>query len=152
MAKDFLTGAGCVVRVKGKGSAGAYKIDGWKTGQVGTGLITIDDIQPVEQDIATPIVAVDDHRALYKFGKNFGTIQVHGTIYMGSIEKSENIIQKVTKAFDKLRLSSKSKPVNVSIAKGYKCKAYFTQMTFGQADANYNKIAYMLSGLIAPQN
>lgn len=140
------------MRVKGKGSAGAYKIDGWETGKIGTGLITIDDIQPVEQDIATPIVAVDDHRALYKFGKNFGTIQVHGTIYMGSVEKSENIIQKVTKAFDTLRLSSKSEPVNVSIAKGYKCKAYFTQMAFGQADANVNKIAYMLSGLIAPQN
>lgn len=158
MAKDFLTGAGCVVRVKGKGAAGAYKIDGWNIGQMGSGLITIDDIQPVEQDIATPVVAVDDHRALYKFGKNFGTIQVHGTIYMGSTEKSEksekseNIIQKVTKAFDELRLSSKSEPVNVSIAKGYKCKAYFTQMTFGQADANFNKIEYMLSGLIAPQS
>lgn len=154
MAKDFLTGAGCVVRVKGnKGTAGAYEIQGWPVGQTGNGLITIDDIQTTEQDIATPIVAVDDHRALYKFGKNFGSITVSGTIYLGSVkDKPETIIQKVTSAFNQLRLSSKSEPVDVSISSGYKCKVYFTQLGFGQANAEFNKISYKLVGLIAPLN
>lgn len=153
MAKDFLTGAGCVVRVKGQGTAGAYDIQGWPVGIMGSGLITIDDIQTTEQDIATPVVAVDDHRALYKFGKNFGHITVSGTIYLGSVkDKPETIIQKVTSAFNDLRLSSKSEPVDVSISSGYKCKAYFTQFGFGQADAEFNKIAYKMVGLIAPLN
>lgn len=151
MAKDFLTGAGCVVRVKGSGTSGAYKISGWKTGQIGNGLITIDNIQPTENDIATPVVAVDDHRALYKFGKNFGQIQVNGTIYLGRADNtSNNVIGAVKGAFDSLRLSSKSSPVNVSITSGYKCKAYFTGLSFGQADPNYNKLTYVLTGLIAP--
>ena len=153
MAKDFLTGAGCVVRVKGKGSAGAYKINGWPAGKVGKGLITIDDIQVTEKDIATPIVAVDDHRALYKFGKNFGEITVRGTIYLGSTSnKSNNVVQKVAKAFKSLRLSTKSQPTNVSITSGYKCKAYFTQMSFGEADPNFNKIQYIIGGLVAPNS
>lgn len=150
MSKDLLTGAGCVVKVKGSGSAGAYKIQGWPTGQVGTGLITIDDITPEEQDIATPIVAVDNHRALYKFGKNFGTITVRGTVYLGSNKSRSAVAQKVASAFKSLRLSSKSKPVNVSITSGYKCKAYFTTFAFGQADPNYNKLSYVLSGVVAP--
>lgn len=153
MAKNFLTGAGCVVRVNGRGSGGAYKINGWPVGQIGKGLITIDDIQVTERDIATPIVAVDDHRALYKFGKNFGEITVRGTIYLGSASnKSNGVVQRVTKAFKSLRLSSKSTPVNVSITSGYKCKAYFTQFTFGEADPNFNKVSYIMGGLVAPNS
>lgn len=150
MSKDLLTGAGCVVKVKGNGSAGAYKIQGWPTGKIGTGLITIDDITPEEQDIATPIVAVDNHRALYKFGKNFGTIKVKGTVYLGSNKSRSSVVQRVSKAFKSLRLSSKSKPVNVSITSGYKCKAYFTNFAFGEADPNHNKITYILTGVVAP--
>jgi hypothetical protein len=151
MSKDFLTSAGCVVKVKGKGSSGAYKIQGWPTGQVGTGLITIDDILPEETDIATPVVAVDDHRALYKFGRNFGSITVRGTIYLGANTKPSSAVQSVSKAFESLRLSSESKPVNVSITSGYKCKAYFTQFAFGQADPDKNKIAYAMLGTITPK-
>lgn len=151
MASDFLTGAGCVVRVKGSSSGAAYKIAGWPTGQVSNGLITIDDIKPSEQDIATPIVAVDDHRALYKFGKNFGQINVSGSIYLGPAKGASNAVLKAVKgAFDSLRLSSKSSPVNVSITSGYKCKAYFTGLAFGGADPNINKVGYILTGLIAP--
>lgn len=152
MAKDFLTGTGCVVKVKGNSKSGAFKVDKWSTGKIGTGLITIDDIQPTEQDISYPVVAVDDHRAIYKFGKNFGQIVVRGTIYLGSnTEKSSKVIQRVNKAFQQLRLASSSSPVNVSITSGYKCKAYFTSLAFGQADPNVNKVAYVLSGLIAPK-
>ena len=150
MSKDILTSAGCVVKVKGNG-AGAYKVQGWPTGKMGTGLITIDDIIPEENDIATPVVAVDDHRALYKFGKNFGTITVRGTVYLGANNKKSNTAQAVAKAFKALRLSSKSKPVNVSITSGYKCKAYFTQFAFGESDPDTNKIKYALVGLIAPK-
>lgn len=151
MAKDFLTGTGCVVQVKGNSKSGAFKIDKWPTGKISNGLITIDDIQPTEQDISYPVVAVDDHRAIYKFGKNFGQIVVRGTIYLGSnTEKSSKVIQRANQAFQKLRLASTSKPVNVSITSGYKCKAYFTSMAFGQADPNLNRVAYILSGVIAP--
>lgn len=146
----MMTGAGCVVRVKGNSKGAAYKIDKWKTGQIGNGLITIDDIQPSEGDIATPIVAVDDYRSLYRFGKNFGQIQVHGTVYLGPAKGSSNVLKSVKSAFDSLRLSSSKSPVNVSITSGYKCKAYFTTMAFGQADPNVNKVTYILQGLVAP--
>lgn len=153
MSKDFLTSAGCVVKVKGNNLSGAFKIQGWPTGQRDTGLVTIDDITPEEHDIATPVVAVDNHRALYKFGRNFGTINVKGTIYLGASRKGgshNSIIQSVTRAFDSLRLASKSSPVNVSITSGYKCKAYFTQFAFGQADPSLNKITYVMTGIITP--
>lgn len=154
MAKDFLTGAGCVVRVKGSSSNAAYKIDGWPTGLMGHSLITIDSINPVEQDIAHPVVAVDNHRALYKFGKNFGQITVRGTVYLGPSRGAAgaDVLGQVSNAFDKLRLASKGKPVNVSITSGYKCKAYFTSMGFGEADPNVNKVAYVLNGIVTPNS
>lgn len=151
MALDLLTGAGCVVKVKGSGQS-AYKISGWPSGKVGAGLITIDDIQPTEADIASPVVAVDDHRAIYRFGSNFGQIQVHGTIYLGSSKgaSAAGVLSKVASAFKKIRLSKKKAPTNVSITSGYKCKAYFTGLAFGQSDPNVNKVAYTITGLIAP--
>lgn len=141
-----------MVRVLG-GKESIYKIEGFKTGLLKIGaLITIDAIIPKEADIARPIIAVDNYRSLYRFGKNFGEILVRGSIYMGSVDKgsSVDVIGKVTKAFEKLRLSAKKTPTNVSIASGYRAKVYFTTLQFGDTQPDINKITYTMSGIIAP--
>lgn len=152
---DFLTGAGCVVKVRGK-SGSAFKIDGWSDiiGQVDTGLITIDSIDPSENDIAVPVVATDNFRILYRFGENFGNLRVTGTIYLGTTEKGQvnsAVMEKLQKGFKDLRLSSKKDPVKVSISDGYTCKAYFIGLSIGGADPMFHKMTYTLVGLIAPK-
>lgn len=149
----FLSGKGAVIHTKGSGSC-AYKVQGWPgRRRIGAGLITIDNIEVTEQDIATPIVAVDNYRAIYRFGQGFGRINIQGTLYFGCHSSAaSSVVGRVTSAFNQLRLASKKKPVNVSIASGYKCKAYLISMSFGQADQQFDKVTYVISGLVAPKS
>lgn len=144
-------GRGCVVRVQG-GKSSIYKIDGWPSGLSGGSLITIDSIITHESDIARPIIAVDNYRALYRFGKNFGEVVVHGSIYLGSVDKnsSGSAIGAVSGAFESMRLSNKKTPTNVSIASGYRAKVYFNALEFGESQPEINKITYSMRGIIAP--
>lgn len=151
---EFLTGAGCVVKVRGK-SGSAFRIDGWSDviKKVKSGLITINSIDPTETDIAVPVVATDNFRILYRFGENFGNLRVSGTIYLGAPSKgkgSSSVMETIQKAFKDLRLSSKKDPVKVSISDGYTCKAYFTGLAIGGADPMFHRMTYNLTGLIAP--
>lgn len=148
----FLKGKGAIIKVKGSGSC-AYKVQGWPARRkIGAGLITIDNIEATESDIAVPITAVDDYRAIYRFGKAFGKITIQGTLFFGCHSGAgSTVMQAASSAFDQLRLSSKKKPVNVSIASGYKCKAYLTSISFGQADQQFDRVTYVINGLIAPK-
>lgn len=142
---------GSVIKLNSKGTC-AYKVQGWAAPKAfKDSLLTIDNIEVTEQDIATPITAIDDYRSLYSFGKGFGKISVQGSIYLGPVDKKgDNVIGKIKSAFASLRLSSSKKPKNVSITSGYKCKAYFQTLTFGTADTEFNKMTYVISGIVAP--
>lgn len=149
----FLKGKGAVIKVKGSGSC-AYKVQGWPgRRKVGSGLITIDNIEVTESDIATPVVAVDNYRAIYRFGQAFGKINIQGTLYFGCHSgAASSVVGMVTSAFNQLRLSSQKRPINVSIASGYKCKAYLTSLTFGSTDQQFDKVTYVISGIVAPKS
>ncbi len=158
MSDYFLGCKGGIVCTNSKGSC-LYKVEEWPARWSSNNcLITIDNIEVNENDIATPIVAVDDYRAIYKFGQGFGKINILGTIYLGSRSEgssdgdSRDLIGMITKAFDKIRLANRSKPVKVSIASGYSCMAYFTTISIGQADSQFDKLTYVIHGLIAPNS
>lgn len=150
---DFFTCRGCVVRAR-SGSASAYKIDGWCNGAGSGYLITVDDVNITDKDLVLPVTAVDDKRVFYRFGKNFGQIQVIGTVYCGCAGRSyiNSALGKVQQAFESIRVSKSGRPKNVSVSSGFKCKAYFTDLTLGQVDAEHNSIKYVLSGYVVPKS
>lgn len=156
---DYYLGCKGGIKCTTTGGTCIYKVEGWPARYTAdNALITIDNIEVNESDIATPIVAVDDYRAIYKFGQGFGKINIIGTIYIGSRANDKSgpderkLIEKVVKAFDKLRISSRTKPIKVSIASGYSCMIYLTNITLGQADPQFDKLTYVISGLIAPNS
>lgn len=152
MAK-FLEGAGCVRKIKGSGEH-SFKIEGWETGQLKSGLIVIDSIEPTEREIAVPVVCVDNFRVLYRFGKNFGALTVTGKVYLGSSAKGKaasTAMKTLKSSFEKIRLSSTKKPKKVSATDGFTCKAYFVELKLGAANAEFHYIEYTLQGIIAPE-
>lgn len=158
MSSYFLSCKGGI-KCTNVGGSCIYKVEGWPARYVAdNALITIDNIEVNESDIATPIVAVDDYRAIYKFGQGFGKINIVGTIYLGgraadnSGPDDRKLIDKVVGAFDKLRIANRTKPTKISIASGYSCMAYLTNITIGQADPQFDKLTYVIGGIIAPNS
>lgn len=163
MAQDILVGHGLVL-MNNSDQGPSIKIEGWPergSAKGGQGLITLTDIMPDDKDVVVPIVAVDDFRVLYTFGKDFGGMQIQGVIYLGCSAKkgfqseAGSLVAEVKDAFDNnLRVSTIKKPVDVSMASGggsgAKWKVAFTNIRFMQANPQHQTIPYVLSGLIIP--
>lgn len=160
MARNFLKGAGLVAATANRKSS-AYKIQGGSLGRVLTqqgvtnkGVILIDGIVIKDSDITLPVVAVDDYRVLFRFGKNFGSVQIAGTIYLGPTDcgngRNSKLVRQVSNAFEQDRVSKKGKPIKVSVASGEAYPCYPVDLTFSQVDADKNSIKYNIECILAP--
>lgn len=107
--------------------------------------------EQTKEDIVLPVVALDSHRTLFSFGKNFGQLTLTVTVYLGCPScGNSDILQKLSKGFDAICVSKFKKPIDVSIAgdKAYPC--YVLKYTMGQINATNNSVQVSLQCITAP--
>lgn len=154
--KKLYPTTGVTVRLKsiGKGKS-SFKLQGLdsllNSYRDGPGCIIVQDVQYEEKDVFLPILAVNDKRIIYRFGKNFGRFTIICTAYVMDCKGSLKIkLNKIQEAFEKVRLASKANPSNVS-ACGLKCKVYYTNLEIGRVDPKANSINFSITGVVAPK-
>ena len=138
---------------KGKSSFQFETIDYiFKKARDGPGCVMIQDIEYEESDVYLPIIAVNDKRVIYKFGKSFGKFTVKCVAYVMNCKAKLYVkLNRLQEAFEKVRIASKDKPLNIS-ACGLKCKVYYTHMNLGRVDPRHNSIEFTLTCLVAPKS
>lgn len=127
MSKLF-PGRGAVITLNNKGGSPVFKLQnagslssilsGNGGGQVGSGLVLVGDVSISDSDIALPVVATDNFRALYRFGKDFGKAVISGTVFMGATSGcsggGSKALAQLIKGYESARLSAKKKPAKLS--------------------------------------
>lgn len=154
--KKLYPTTGVTVRLKsvGKGKS-SFKLQGLdsllNSYRDGPGCIVVQDVHYEEKDVFLPILAVNDKRIIYRFGKNFGQFTINCIAYVMDCKGSLKIkLNKIQEAFEKVRLASKASPSNVS-ACGLKCKVYYTNLEMGRVDPQHNSINFSITGVVAPK-
>lgn len=151
MSKLF-TSHGVTFRVTGSANDSAFRLQGWNNiipMHRGSGITLIDSINYMEEDITLPITAIDDNRVLYSFGKNFGVLNIVGTVYLFGCSSLSNQLTRIQNAFNRNRVSNSKSPKDIS-AIGLKCKVYYDRLEFSGADTDQQSIRFNLRCLIAP--
>lgn len=115
--------------------------------------IIILNVEYEDNDVLLPIVAVDDHRVLYGFGKDFGKIYISGIICLSPNSKKKNgegLMKEFQDAFDKSRAITLKTPMTISHASGFAAHFYATGIKLYNANPQANHISFVINGLIAP--
>lgn len=162
-SKNYLTGHGLVVSTSNSRSS-AYKLE--DAGSLGTAIsgsvsdgsvVLIDDVSVNDKDIALPVVATDDFRALYRFGRDFGTLTISGVVYLGPTDckggkgsGTDTLLKSIVSGYDEVRLSARKTPMKVSIAADQAYPCYPVQLTIEHPDAEYNSIRFQIGCILAP--
>lgn len=134
----------------------AYDIRGPLEAIMGVGtsrgtLLVISDVVIEDKDIALPVVAVDDKRVLFKFGKDFGALVIDGRLYMGNqVCGDSSSLQKLQDAFEAARLTKADEPSKVSIAWSHAYPVYPVALKFSGTDPKTNSIGFAIQCIIAP--
>ena len=114
-------------------------------------VVVIEDVSFVDQDITLPVVALDDKRVFYTFGKNFGGLVLTGSIFFGCGEVSMfPAMSTIQDTFDEIRVSSSKEPLTLSIVGGFSCKVYVQQLEFMQAMPAFQSIKFRISCTVVP--
>lgn len=153
MPNDFLPESGCVKAIKFKPSSAMYEIDNFELDKINTeyasGLVTIDNVRVGSSDAYAKIVALDNYKALYRFGSNFSSLEIHGKIYIGPNGAAANdTLGFVEDFYQNNRLSVKDEPLRVSIANDAAYFAYLVDLTYSQPDLNFGIIHYTITGIV----
>lgn len=139
--------------VQSSSAAGAIKLDGFDSlfSDKDNEIVLIDGIRYEEEDVVLPVVALDDERVLYSFGKNFGKFSLVGTIYITKCQGSgfTSKVKAVQDAFNSARVSASTSPRKLSAFK-MNPKVYVVGMTLGQANPSKQTIAFSIDCIVAP--
>ena len=116
------------------------------------GIILIQNIVFNDNDLNTPIVALNDKRMLYSFGKNFGHVQVQGTIYNSKCQGSPDFtsLKNMYDTFCKERVSESLGTMMLSVASGFKCDLFLTDFALNNANPATQSIGFSLQGIVVP--
>lgn len=102
----------------------------------------------LDSDVVAPVITTEDLKVLYVFGKSFGRVSVQGNILLGQASNPPTKLTAVQTWFQSNRVSTSKKPVNLSIAK-QAYSVFFTGMTLGGSDPEFNTQSFALEGVIA---
>lgn len=117
----------------------------------GPAVIVIQNISYVEQDVYLPVLAVDDHRVLYRFGRNFGQFSFQCVAYIMNCDpKIEILLNDIKNAFEDIRLASVDTPENIN-ACGLQCKVYWHKLEMGSVDNRAHSITFTITAIVAPK-
>lgn len=155
---DIFAGSDCAVYSLKPDKSSAYKIEGSAlsilTETLGDGtLVQIADVQVDDQDIALPVVATDNVRVLFKFGRDFGSVNIIGRIYRGALSGScanYDVVMRIKDAFDEARLSATSNPTIVSVAGANGYPVYPIHFKLSDAQGETNSIGFVIGCILAP--
>lgn len=124
-------------------------------GRVGSGLILVGDVSISDSDISLPVVATDNFRALYRFGKDFGKAVISGTAFLGATSGcsggGSQVLSKLVSGFESARLSTKKSPAKLSVVGGKAYPLYFVGFELSGVKADQNSIDFKLIAIIAAE-
>lgn len=110
----------------------------------------ITDVDVADKDITLPVVALDDKRVLYSFGKNFGEAHVMGIIFIFGCNRVTDALAGMQNAFNAYRVSSALSPINLSIIGSGGYRVYPVQLKFSNAESKRQFIMFTVSCILAP--
>jgi len=119
--------------------------------------IIINGAELTKMDIVLPEVYLNGSKVLYSFGPAWGQITISGEILLGSVNLSEagfltsvaNGLRIVETYFSLFRASNYGSPIILSALRYAKpVKFFLTSYVRGQVNAEFNTIAFKLSGLV----
>ena len=115
-------------------------------------IVIIQNVDYEDNDVLLPIVAVDDHRVLYGFGKDFGKIYISGIICLSpNTQKGDELVTLLQNEFNSTRATVKEKPITIShTTSGISIKFYAIGIKLHNANPNANYIGFTISGLVTP--
>lgn len=147
---------GFVVSLKNNKRSSALKIKGGALGKVFTSPVSngsialFGNIMIADKDIYAPVVCTDNFRALYSFGKDFGSCTIAGTVFLGSCKGGTGkALGQLVSAFESDRLSKKKKPLRVSIAGTGAWPVYPVSLELTHADPARNSIDFAITCVLA---
>jgi hypothetical protein len=145
--KDFFGGKGCIFLAKYKGGGGFYSVQGLTSS--GRNPVLIQSINSSDKDINLPITTLEKFKVLYRFGEDFGAININGLILLGPSQDPRNGVKKVNNWFGSNRLSNKKSPSKATLASGVGIKFYPIDLRFGRVDTEYHTQVFDIIGIVA---
>lgn len=106
-------------------------------------------IQITNNNIVSQINGLDDVKAIYTGGADFGTCQINALILTGGSKGDGSQPKKLLEVFSKKSLAKSTKPLNAKWG-NYSFKLYLTNIQTGIQDTATGSITVTLSGTIAP--
>lgn len=116
----------------------------------------IDAMVPNEKDLVAPTPTASNYRVMYDFGKNFGTMQINGTMFLGCSKQAGdgvgdfNVTSQLKSWYAANQVSVTSKPINMSMASGAAWKVYVVDYSMAPGTNEHNIIPFTIFGYIAP--
>lgn len=146
---NLLSARGCVYDASGGGDAGG---SGWFNvrGLSGTpeAPLLFQGVQLGFASLFQPVIALDNNKFIYTFGKDFGQITVFGEALLGPAGAGSDGIAPVLAFFETNQVAVSKTTIRVSCQqKGY--AVYLTGVQVGQCDPDLHIMPFSYNGLIA---
>ena len=159
MGEPILIGSGMAYQVAGgsKLHKNALKIQDFKIKpHSGKGdkkckseVVLVQSIALQESGIATPVVGMDDLKAIYAGGSEFGVFECTFIVLTGGSKGKGEYPKKVVEQFRKKSIIQEDKPIAIKWGK-YSCKVYLKQLKTQATDPATGAITVTMEGIVAP--
>lgn len=159
MGEPILIGSGMAYQVAGgsKLHKNALKIkdfnikphSGKGGGNCKPEVVLVQSIALQESGIATPVVGMDDLKAIYAGGSEFGVFECTFILLTGGSKGKGEYPKKVIEQFRKKSIIQEDKPMSIKWGK-YSCKVYLKQLKVQAADPVKGTITASMEGIVAP--
>lgn len=110
----------------------------------------VTNVDFTDKDVTLPIVALDDKRVIYSFGKGFGEAHISGIIFIFGCDSVTSAVSQLSHAFNSNRISKKLSPCNLSIIGMSGTKVYPVALKFHDADTKVQSLMFTISCIVAP--
>lgn len=130
----------------GSGGEGFFTVSGLS----GEGIL-IQGLSLEDKDVVLPVVTLENHRILYSFGAEFGSVGIIGMILLGEAGGGGGeAFKKVVDYFNSKRVSAdKGSAVDVTGPGGAGWKVYITGLSVSEPDPQLHIQPFVLIGQIA---
>lgn len=111
-------------------------------------IILINGIEFNQSDITSQIPCLNNFKAFYSFGQNFGQAAIIGEVLLGPLGDIDvDGVKRIIDFFWSNRVSEKRVPIGVSIS-GEAHWVYLTGLKIGQIDAQFHILPFVLVGTL----
>lgn len=149
---DYFCGSGHVFK-SSKGGTGKYLLVEGMPRKLGgsAGYVLLRGIEPVKSDAVATQACLGGEKIIYNMGTAFGRVSITGAVLLGDAKQmSDSALSGLEAWFNKVRVSSSKRPVNVSVGKlGGGSKVFLISMSIGSPDPTLCIQPFAIEGVVA---